>query len=289
MTFEQYWGALVKRWKLIIICFVVVGLGTYIGSKLITPVYQSTALVQIAITAGTSQADINNLLASDQLVQTEAQLATSYQVLSAVASHYPGMTVDQLVRNSSTVPESNTQLFEINVLDPSPARAAALANDIANTLIAQQVQQTQQSNIQSQQQIQQDIKQTQAKITSTSAQIAALQGKSGSGAKISDLQGQLDALRVHYSQWQTLLAQLELAQAQNGSILRLAQPAQPATGPARPNVLLNTAVGLLIGLLNGILLAMLLEQVDTRVRTEEALTALVDWPVLATIWDPASS
>ncbi|GAC1342329.1 MAG: hypothetical protein NVSMB27_01050 [Ktedonobacteraceae bacterium] len=289
MTIDQYWNTLIKRWRLIVICFVVVGLGAYVGSKLMTPIYQSSALVRITIRSGNNQTDINGLLASDQLVQTEAQLATGYLVLHEVASHYPGLTVDQLAKNTSTVPESSTQLFEIDVLDPSPTRAAALANDIAGTLIKQQTQETQQDNSQSQQQIQQDLQQTQKQIGSISTQIAALLAHHGSSVQINDLESQQNALHGHYTQWQSLLAQIELAQAQTGSILRLAQPAQPASSSSRPNVPLNTAVGLLVGLINGLLLAMLFEQLDTRVRTEETLTQLVDWPVLAKIWHQASS
>jgi len=40
----------------------------------------------------------------------------------------------------------------------------------------------------------------------------------------------------------------------------------------------------LVGALLGIVLAVLFEQLDTRVRTPEALTQLFDWTVLATIW-----
>ncbi len=75
MTFDQHWNIVLKRWKLIVVCFVAVGLGAYIGSKLITPLFQSATLVQITISSNNNQADINSLLASDQLVQTEAQLA----------------------------------------------------------------------------------------------------------------------------------------------------------------------------------------------------------------------
>jgi uncharacterized protein involved in exopolysaccharide biosynthesis len=77
MTLEQYLIALVKRWKLMVICIVVVGVGASIGSRFMTPIYQSTALVQIVVSSGNNQTDYNNLLASDQLVQTEATLATS--------------------------------------------------------------------------------------------------------------------------------------------------------------------------------------------------------------------
>ena len=151
MSFEQFWVILVKQWRLIIISFLVVGLGAYIGSKLMTPIYQSSALVQVAIHSSTNQADYNSLLASDQLVQTEAALAISDPVLLQVVSHYHGMTVAQLAGEATSTAKLNTQLFEIDVADPSPTRAAALANDIAATLIGQQQQVIQQNNHQAQQ------------------------------------------------------------------------------------------------------------------------------------------
>src|SRR5207253_8396169 len=79
MTFEQYWTILVKQYKLILICFLTVGVGTFIGSKLMTPMYQSSVLIQVDIRSSNSnnQSDYNSLLASDQLVQTEAALATN--------------------------------------------------------------------------------------------------------------------------------------------------------------------------------------------------------------------
>lgn len=149
MTLEQFWAAITKQWKIIVICLLVVGTGTYIVTKLTHPLYQSTVLVQVAIhSTQNSAVDINSLLASNQLVQTEAVLATSSTVLRQVASHYQGLTVDQLTSEVTATPKTNTQLFEISVLDPSPERAAALANDVAQTLINQQMQFIQQDTSQ---------------------------------------------------------------------------------------------------------------------------------------------
>jgi Mrp family chromosome partitioning ATPase/capsular polysaccharide biosynthesis protein len=291
MTFEQYWTILIKRWKLIVICFLFVGAGSFVGSKLMKPLYQSSALVQIVIRSGSSnQADYNNLLASDQLVQTEAALTTSDPVLREVASHYPGMTVSQLAGEVSTATKANTQLFEIDVVDLSPTRAASLANDVAATLIKQQLQSIQQDNAQAQQQIQQNLDQTSQQINETTTKISDLQAKGGNQAQVALLQTQLAALQQKYSQWQSALVQLELTQTQSGNNpLRLAQPAQPAGSPVRPNTPLYTAGGLLVGLLLGMLLALLYERLDTRVRTPEELTQLLGWPVLATIWRAGSS
>src|SRR5947209_5951179 len=143
MTFGQFWSLILKQWKLILICFLIVGLGTYIGSKLITPLYQSTALVQVAIRSGNNQADYNSLLAG---------------------------------------PNSDA----------------------------------------------------------TTSERSAVQATGGNQARVAVLQVQLNGLQQHYREWQTLLDQLELTQAQDGDFLRIAQSAEPGISPVRPNVLLNT-------------------------------------------------
>lgn len=146
MTFEQYWAIVRKRWKFILACFVVVGIGTYIGNKFVKPNYQSAVLVQVAVSSSTS--DINNLMASDQLVQTEAILATSDPVLREVASHFKGMTADQLTKEVTATARLNTQIFEIDVVNTNPTLAAAIANNTAATLIEQQQQQFHQETAQ---------------------------------------------------------------------------------------------------------------------------------------------
>jgi Mrp family chromosome partitioning ATPase len=141
MTFEQYWVILLSRWKLTLVCCLLVGAGALAGSRLITPLYESTALVQVADNSDRSV--YNALLASQQLVQTEVVLATSDPVLRAVASHFNGLTSNQLAHEVTAVTKFNTQLFEIDVRDPHPIRAADLANDIVATLAAQQARQFQ--------------------------------------------------------------------------------------------------------------------------------------------------
>ncbi|MDQ2902919.1 MAG: P-loop NTPase [Ktedonobacteraceae bacterium] len=314
MTLEQFWIILVKRWPLIIICFLVVGAGTYAGSRLVTPLYQSTTLVLVAL-QGQNQAD--DITVSAQMAQTESQLVVSSQVLQVVASHYKGLSADQLTREVTASARLNTQLFEVDVQDPDPARAAALANDVATTLISQQLALSQQNYGQAIQQVQDDLKNTQQQIGSVTTQLGQLQAKLNNilaarqaadlqaakfnqaaprqdpqlidqeatlQAQINVLQTQLNNLQQHNMERQTVLAQQQLMEAQNSNFLRVVQTAQAGHAPVSPQILLNTAAGLLFGLLLGMLLAFLLEQVDTRVRTSEAVTQVLDWPVLAVVW-----
>ncbi len=290
MTWEHYWTLLLKQWKLILGCFLLVGLGALIVSKLMTPLYQATAQVQVtASSSSNGQTDYTNLLASDQLVQTEAQLATSGPILSEVASHFPGMTADIVSKEATSSTPPNTQLFQVVVLDPDPRRAAALANDIAQTLIKQETGIAQQQNTQNAQQIQQDLKTTSQHISDISNSIAYLQARGGHQGDVILLELQLNSLQQHYAQWQTLLAQLELNEAENDTILHIVQLAQPSPAPVRPDILLNAAIGFMAGLFLGVLAVILVDRLDTRVRTSEALTALLGWSVIGTIWrDPAA-
>ena len=283
MTLERYWATMLKQWKFIALCFIVIGSGTFIGSKIMKPIYQSSVLVQVALRSSNSQADINSLLASDQLVQTDAALATSDTVLSEVASHYRGMTLQQLALKVTSTPKLNTQLFEIDVNDPSPTQAAILANDIANTLIKEQQDIANQDNNRSLQQVQQDLDTTRKQIDTLTSQINSLQAQGGKDAQIALLQAQISGLQSHYTQWQTLLAQLELTAAQSGDFLRVAQPAQISVNPVSPRVMLNTAIGFGLGLLLGMLSAVLFELLDTRVRTPDALAELLGLPILTRI------
>ena len=281
MTLERYWATMLKQWKLIVLCFVVIGVGSYVGSKLTKPVYQSAVLVQVALRSSSSQADINSLLASDQLVQTDAALATSNTVLSEVASHYQGMTLQRLTPMVTSTPKLNTQLFEIDVQDTSPTQAAVLANDVANTLIKQQLDITNQDTGRSVLQVQQDLDTTRKQIDKITSQIASLQAQGDKQNQIAVLQAQLNDLQTHYYQWQTLMAQMELTITQSGDFLRVAQPAQVAVIPVRPVILVNTGIGFAVGLLLGMSLAVLFELLDTRVRTPEAVTELLGFPMLA--------
>lgn len=286
MTFAQYMAILLKRWKLVVLCFLFIGVGSFAASVLMKPLYQSSTLLEVNIAAsGTSSSAYDNVLASEQLVQTESTVATSNVVLGAVVARYPGLTVAELAQEVTATPRASTQLFEITVLDPSPARAASLANDIANALIQRRQQTSQQANLQQQQQIQLKINQTGQQITTVTGQIAALQGqKDANAGQLAILQAQLSGLQQQYSQLQSSLGQLQLAQAQYTNPLSVVQPAVPSTSPAQPNRLLITGTGLAVGLVLGLLLALMVEYLDTRIRTPEALHELLNWPILGTIW-----
>src|SRR5579883_2762292 len=286
MTFSQYMAILLKWWKLVVLCFLLVGAGALAASLLMKPLYQSSTLLEVnIIPTNTSSSAYDNVLASQQLVQTLATVATSNAVLGEVAARYPGLTVSELAQEVTATPRASTQLFDITVLDPSSTRAASLANDIAAAVIQRQQQMSQQANLQQQQHVQAELNQTSQQITTVTGQLASLKAQKGADAgQIAILQAQLNGLQQQYSQLQATLGQLQLAQAQYTNPLSVIQAATPAASPAQPNRILLTGTGLAVGLVLGLLLALVVEMLDTRIRTPEALHELLSWPIVGTIW-----
>ncbi len=145
MTFEQFYRSLAKRWYIVVICVLCIGAGAYVGSAvLLHSVYQSTVVMQVVIRNGGNPLSSDNLTAGTTLAGTEADLATTYPVLSEVATHFPGMSVGDLSGTVQATSRSNKPLFDIVVKNTDPNLAAKVANDVASVLIKQQNQLLQQ-------------------------------------------------------------------------------------------------------------------------------------------------
>jgi len=52
MTFALYWQILRKQWKIVLGCFLLVGLGSFLVSEMLPPVYFSIALIQVTVSTG---------------------------------------------------------------------------------------------------------------------------------------------------------------------------------------------------------------------------------------------
>lgn len=149
MRFALCWTILRKHWKIIITCCLLAGLSTLLVCRWITPLYQSTALIQVLFRLAPGQSEEAEPRMIEQLVQTEARLAISDPVLREVASHYRGSGSEQLQHQISAEPQNDTMLLAIHAQDANPVHAAELANDVALTLTKLQTQIFQQNAPQS--------------------------------------------------------------------------------------------------------------------------------------------
>src|SRR5690348_2199143 len=114
---------IIRRWVwLLALCILFGGVSAFATSKLVTPMYQATALLVVG--PPTFGSDPNSaLLASDQLVTTYLGLITQPVILQRAAAQVHGVTAKQLARQVDVKDQAGTQLIELDVDDASPVRA----------------------------------------------------------------------------------------------------------------------------------------------------------------------
>src|SRR6185437_7220602 len=113
MTAGQYRTLLLKHWRLIILCSVLMGAAVALGSLVISSPYQSTATLQLVYLPAHTPVPPS----AAETLQTELNLVTSDSILSQVAADYPGLTVAQLKSEIAAQAVSTTRLIQITVSD----------------------------------------------------------------------------------------------------------------------------------------------------------------------------
>ena len=127
----------------------------------------------------------------------------------------------------------------------------------------------------------------QSTLDSVSKRLSALRGEATGSRATNNAYYQV---KDEYIKAQNILDEAQKSKAQksieNTMPMRPAiswDPAEPASAPSSPKVVLNMALGVLVGLLVGIGLAFFIEYLDTSVKTMDDVEAMLGVPVLAII------
>jgi len=246
------------RWKLIFVFFLVAApVAAYLIQRGQQAEYQSSALV------GVNQATVNTSLVGGGSFTTDnvtaiAQLVTTSPVAAVAADlMHPRASAGEIVGEVSASGNTATDFVTISAVDPSPVRAAAIANAFAHAL-AHSLQSSQTGEV---------------------------------NRAIANVERQLAHLRRHDPTRPTLeqqLTQLRAAQATQGSRAAVLQPAGPGS-PTKLNSRRTIEIGLVIGLLLAIGAVVLAENADRRLRTPHDLESMTELPLLAAIAPSAFS
>ncbi|MBX3002280.1 MAG: hypothetical protein KF893_27390 [Caldilineaceae bacterium] len=163
-----------------------------------------------------------------------------------------------------------TQLFAITVVDTDPARAQAVASELANQLILQSPAGTNQDHLQRQEFVRQQLNHIETGIVDTQNEIRNKQielTQLFQARQIADTQAQIGALQGNLSTLQQTYANL-LASTQRGSINTI-NVVEPAYLPSRPTDSDRTRLILLAAMMGFVLAAgaaYALEYLDDSVR-----------------------
>ncbi len=260
--------AAVRAWWLLLVAGVVLAsVVAFVVSSLQPKVYEAQTTLIVGQSLSSVNPDYTQLLASQRLSKTYASVATTRPLVENVIKQLGlTQTADELTqRVRADAPPDNT-LLTITAQDGDPARAAAIANALAEQLIAASpALQGRQADVQ--QSIDADLKGTQAQIDETQAQIdrlSALPSPSpGEANQLETLRARLITLRSTYA---SLLA---FSSTGASNLLSVVQPAVAPESPVSPRPFLNTLIAALVAAVVAVGIALLAERLDDRLKTSE--------------------
>ena len=271
----------IRSWLwLLVASLVLAGGAAYLVSSSLPKVYESTVTLLVGQSSTSSTPNYNDLLASQRISQTYADLATTGTILGQVITEQNlGVTVDDFRNRVTANAPADSTLVMVRVQDGNSARAARLANAIGAQLIAAS-DAGYGKNSQVQDFIAGQISAAQVQITDTQTEIDRLAGLPALTAdqtqELQTLQGRVASLRASY-------AALVSLPGSGANAVTVVDPATPPDAPSSPRVLLNTLLAALVGLLLALGIAFTMEYLDDTLKSSEDVEAATGLPTLGTV------
>lgn len=272
---------LTRKWAIPIILVAILGAaGSYLVSRRLTPSYQATGRVLVVAAPGTTGSGTLNIN-STEATSTAASLLTEPALLQHVIRELGLHTnATNLAKDVSATAETNTELVDVTVNDPSPAHAADIANALMAAYVAQVTAANQARINAGVAVIQEQIKSAQDALTQ---ELAALSSEVKSNQDTTATRTAISATSSLLTQLDLSYTQSEAAEQQGLNSATVAEPAPVPSTPASPKVLLNTVAGAVIFLLLASGIAYLIEYLDQGLRRAEDVTERLGVPCLGVI------
>jgi non-specific protein-tyrosine kinase len=274
--------AIIRAWVPLLIMSVVLAAGAAFGISGILPkTYEASVRLNVGQSLSAASPDYTQLLVSQRLSTTYATVATTRPILQAVIAQLSlGVTSDELLKRVRADAPLDSTLLTITAQDTDPARAASIANALAQQLIAASPAiQGRQAAFQAS--IDADLKATQDQISAIQAQVdtlTALPARTGAqDAEQATLEGRLVSLRATYA---TLLS---YASSNASNLLTVVEPAVAPLQPVSPKPLLNTFIAAILGLLAAAGVAFMAEYLDDAIKDSDEVQEIAGLGTLGAI------
>lgn len=289
MELREY-AAIIWRWLWLILLGTLLAGGTaFIVSRRMMPVYQASSTLLINQARSPSAASYQDILTSERIAKTYAQLMTRRPILEKVAAEVglsqEDFDLKSFAEDIQVSPVRDTQLIEIKVESPSPQIAAEVANTLPQVFIAEN-EKTQsarfassKANLSAQlEALNRDIEKTQAAIEALGEPESTVQQ-----VELTRLQNQLAQYQNSYANLLQSYENLRLAEAQSMDTITVVEQAEVPQFPIRPRIRLNTLLAAIVGAMLATGMAFLIEYLDDTIQTPDDLRQLLDLPTLGII------
>ncbi len=288
MELKQYFSVIWKwLWLIVLSTGIAAGVSYYATSRQ-PKVYLASVKMLVGQSIQSPNPNSNDIYTSQQLALTYIQIAKTAPFLQTTIDALGlKMSADQLnsIFNAGIV--QGTQLIQLSVVDTNPARAQALANELAHQLTLQGPGSTDAEQARRRDFALQQADELQKKIEEGQQTIADLQSAiqvTASARDIADKQQQINALQAQITQWQQgYLGLVTFLAPKSPNVLSIVEPAALPRFPIAPNVELNTLIAAAIGLLLAVVGVMLIEYLDDTLKSPEDITRVLQLPTIGSI------
>ena len=273
MEFREYYAIVRKWWWLLVLCTVLGAGSAYLVSISTEPTYEASSLLMIGSSIEQVDPSTGDIQTSQKLALTYAELVTTRTILDEVVAKLDLPKTPSV--NVSMV--SSTQLMRITVSDSDPARAAAVANELAEQLILQSPSAPQRQQEAYRDYVYQQLADLQDEMDSLSKAIVTERESTGDMDRIARLEAELNTRRANYS---SLLSYIK-----GGSVndVRIFEYAVSPTVPTKPKVMQNTMLAAVVGLMLAAGAAFLIEYLDDTIKDQRDIEQVLNIPTLGVV------
>jgi non-specific protein-tyrosine kinase len=273
---------IIRAWFPLLVISVLLAAGAaFVVSSLQPKVYEAKATLIVGQSLTGVNPDYSQLLASQRLSSTYAAVATTRPIIDAVIEQL-GLNVDSddLQARVRAEAQADSTLLSLAAEDTDPATAAAIANAMADQLIAASPA-IQGREAEFQASIDADLQATQDLIRATQAQVETLTALADRTAEqdleLRALEDRLASLRSTYA---TLLS---FSSGNASNLLSVIEPAVPPTAPVSPRTLLNILLAAVLGLLVAAGIAFVAEYLDDAIKDSDDIQDVTGLSTLGAI------
>lgn len=273
--------ALIFHWLwLIALAVIMAGGAAYFVSQHMTPIYQSSTTLLINEAPANKTTEYNNILTSERLAKTYAEMIVKRPVLDEVIWRLSlGYWPEQLAEMISVTPVRDTQLITITVESANMNHSTAIANALV-VVFTEQLQESQSSRFSA------SKENLQKQITESEAQIAKIRDEMDA-ARDRDEIARLETRLNQYEQINANLVmgyeQIRTTEAQSASNVEQIEKAVNNPIPVRPKTVQNTLLAALMGMVLAVGGVFLFDALDDTIKSPEDIQNKLHLPVLGAI------
>lgn len=267
-------ATILRRWWIVALLALVIGAAGYFYSINQAPVYQATTSLLVGSSIQSAEVERYDLQTSQQLATTYADLARREPILQrAIDELGLDMSWGQLRNRVRAGVPGSTQLLEVRVEADSPAKAVAIADEIARQLILLSPSGANTPvSPEDESAVRERMDGLKTKIAAGQENLAQLEEQflvASNSEELVQLESRINTLQSMIARWEDDLSRLRnsLNRTASNNNLTVLEPAQASSIPVRPRVQLNTVVAVIMGLALALGLIILLEFLDTTLKT----------------------